>query len=55
MIKNYFRIAFRNLTRNKFAGAINIGGLAIGITILTVSFQAVRAAIANPVDSLRTE
>ena len=28
---------------------------AIGITILTVSFQAVRAAIANPVDSLRTE
>jgi putative ABC transport system permease protein len=28
---------------------------AIGITILTVSFQAVRAAVANPVDSLRTE
>jgi putative ABC transport system permease protein len=29
--------------------------LAIGIAILTVSFQAVRAALANPVKSLRTE
>ena len=33
MLKNYFRIAFRNLTRNKFAGAINIGGLAIGMAV----------------------
>ena len=28
---------------------------AIGITLLTVSFQAIKAAIANPVKSLRTE
>jgi len=29
--------------------------LAIGIALLTVSFQAVRAALANPVKSLRME
>jgi len=29
--------------------------LAIGIALLTVSFQAVRAALANPVRSLRSE
>jgi len=31
------------------------GGLAIGIALLTVSFQAIRAALANPVRSLRSE
>jgi putative ABC transport system permease protein len=31
------------------------GGLALLIAILTVSYQAIRAAIANPVKSLRTE
>lgn len=31
------------------------GSGAIGITLLTVSFQAIRAAIANPIKSLRTE
>src|SRR6266545_7462328 len=31
MIKNYFKIAFRNLLRNKAFSAINILGLAIGI------------------------
>jgi putative ABC transport system permease protein len=35
-----------------FAAAI---GGALAITILTVSFQAIKAAIANPVKSLRTE
>ncbi|MEO7802021.1 MAG: FtsX-like permease family protein, partial [Ginsengibacter sp.] len=30
-------------------------GLAVFITIITVSFQAIKAAIANPVKSLRTE
>jgi putative ABC transport system permease protein len=34
--------------------AVAIGG-AIFITIITVSFQAIKAAIANPVKSLRTE
>ena len=31
------------------------GALALGIAIMTVSFQAIRAAAANPVDSLRYE
>jgi putative ABC transport system permease protein len=35
-----------------FVGA---GLLAVGIALLTVSFQSVRAAIANPVESLRTQ
>lgn len=31
------------------------GGLVVGIALVTISFQAVRAAIANPVKSLRAE
>lgn len=31
MIKNYLKIAFRNLFRNKFYSLLNISGLAIGI------------------------
>jgi putative ABC transport system permease protein len=46
-----------------FAYRINIswwvfvaaGVLAIFIALITVSFQAIKAAIANPVKSLRTE
>ena len=34
--------------------AVAMGG-AMVITLLTVSFQAIKAAIANPVKSLRTE
>lgn len=33
MIKNYFLVAFRNLTRNKFFSALNIFGLAVSMTI----------------------
>lgn len=36
MIRNYFRIAFRNLWRNKSFSAINIFGLAIGIATCLV-------------------
>lgn len=32
MIRNYFKTAFRNLLRNKTYAAINIGGIAIGLT-----------------------
>ncbi|AFU70336.1 acidobacterial duplicated orphan (ADOP) ABC-type permease-like protein [Psychroflexus torquis ATCC 700755] len=32
MFKNYFKIAFRNLWRHKSYSAINIGGLAVGMT-----------------------
>jgi len=31
------------------------GGIAITIALLTLSIQAIKAAIANPVKSLRTE
>jgi putative ABC transport system permease protein len=31
MLKNYFKIAFRNLLRNKGFSVINISGLAIGM------------------------
>lgn len=30
MVKNYFKLAFRNLSKSKFTSFINIGGLAIG-------------------------
>ncbi|HVU98416.1 MAG TPA: ABC transporter permease [Puia sp.] len=33
MLKNYCKIAFRSLFRNRFSSIINIGGLAIGITV----------------------
>ena len=33
MLKNYLRIALRNLARNRFSSAINIGGLAIGMSV----------------------
>ena len=33
MLRNYFKIAFRNLWRNKTFSAINIFGLALGMTV----------------------
>ena len=47
----------------EFAYRTNIGwhvfaitaGIALSIAFLTISFQAIKAAIANPVKSLRTE
>jgi putative ABC transport system permease protein len=33
MIKNYFKIAFRNLWKNKVYSFINIGGLAVGMAV----------------------
>ncbi|WP_174260189.1 ABC transporter permease [Spirosoma endbachense] len=33
MIRNYFKIAFRNLVRNKAYSFINIGGLAVGMAV----------------------
>ncbi|MFM9908628.1 MAG: ABC transporter permease, partial [Chitinophagaceae bacterium] len=36
MIKNYFKVAFRNLWKNKGFSAINIFGLAIGLATCLV-------------------
>ncbi|WP_428328993.1 ABC transporter permease [Mucilaginibacter sp.] len=33
MIRNYIKIAWRNLINNKFSSVINIGGLAIGMAV----------------------
>ena len=38
MIRNYFKIAYRNLIRNKFFSIINLLGLTIGITISILVF-----------------
>jgi putative ABC transport system permease protein len=33
MLRNYFKIAFRNLVKNPGYSVINIGGLALGISV----------------------
>lgn len=33
MLKNYFKIAWRNLLKNKVSSLINIGGLAVGMAV----------------------
>jgi len=33
MIKNYFKIAWRNLLKSKWYSLINIGGLAVGLAV----------------------
>jgi ABC-type antimicrobial peptide transport system permease subunit/AraC-like DNA-binding protein len=38
MFKNYLKIAWRNLTRHKSYTAINVTGLAVGITVCMVIF-----------------
>lgn len=41
MIKNYFKIAFRNILRNRLRTAIHILGLSIGISICFLIFNVV--------------
>ncbi len=36
MLLNYFKVAFRNLLKNRGYSAINIGGLAIGMAVTTL-------------------
>lgn len=65
MFRNYLKTALRSLTKNKLHSMINITGLSVGmaveclgalvITIAVVSFQAIRAALVNPIKSLRSE
>ena len=33
MIKNYFKIAWRNVSKNKISSVINVGGLAMGMAV----------------------
>jgi putative ABC transport system permease protein len=33
MIKTYFKIAWRNISKNKTSSFINVGGLAIGMAV----------------------
>ena len=33
MIRNYFKIAWRNILHNKSSSAINIGGLTVGMSV----------------------
>ena len=42
MIKNYFRIAWRNVTRHKVYAFINISGLAVGIAACIMLFTVVK-------------
>ncbi|MEP7230063.1 MAG: ABC transporter permease [Ginsengibacter sp.] len=42
MIKNYFIIAVRNLTRRKAFSVINIAGLSIGIASCLVLFTVIK-------------
>ncbi|MBO9616537.1 MAG: ABC transporter permease [Dyadobacter sp.] len=37
MIRNHFKIAFRNLIKNKAYSAINIGGLAVGMAVVVLN------------------
>ncbi len=55
VLKNYWLVAIRKLLRHKAHSIINIFGLTIGIALLTVGYQAVRAALVNPVHILRSE
>ena len=90
MLKSFFKIAWRNLLKNRQFTFLNLLGLSTGlasallitnqwlhgfsyridispgifitagasiilITLFTISFQAVKAAVANPVRSLRSE
>ena len=46
MVKNYLKIALRNLMRNKFYSIINVFGLAIGISCFTLIVLFVRDELA---------
>mgnify|MGYP001795061863 FL=1 len=41
MFKNYFKIAWRNIARNKTFSVINIAGLSIGIAASLIIFTVV--------------
>ncbi len=42
MLKNYFKVAFRNLNKNRTYAFINILGLALGLTVTILVFLFVK-------------
>ncbi len=42
MIQNYFKLAFRNLSRNRIYTLINVLGLGVGITLMVWGYQTYR-------------
>ena len=42
MLKNYFKIAFRNIEKNRVFAFINVLGLAIGISACLIIFTVIR-------------
>lgn len=53
MLRNYLKLALRNLSRQKVFSFINIAGLAIGLACSMIILLC--AARVNPVRSLREE
>ncbi|MBA4144572.1 MAG: hypothetical protein C0523_02320, partial [Cytophaga sp.] len=46
MIQNYFKTALRSLLKNKYYSAINIAGLAVGITCVFLILQYLQRELA---------
>jgi putative ABC transport system permease protein len=55
MIKNYIKIAFRNLFRNKGFSLINIGGLAIGMASAILILLWVQNVITFPMEHCKPD
>jgi hypothetical protein len=61
MLRNYIKLALRNLFRQKVFSIINILGLsipglvALAIGLITVSVECLKASLVNPANSLRSE
>jgi len=55
MLKNYFIVALRRLRRIAWWIFAVTGAGTLIITLLTVSWTAIKAATANPVNALRSE
>ena len=45
MIKNYIKVAIRNLMRNKVYSLINIGGLSVGLAVTLLIFMFVKSEL----------
>jgi hypothetical protein len=55
MFKNYLKIALRSARRQGGITLLNIVGLANGIARFVDSYQAIKTASANPIESLKDE